>query len=190
MRLRPRAEVICFKRNRVLCGYNTELNCCFFPGGGIDPNESAVEAAKRECLEESDRRLINCTTAHPPTTQVWPDDYQASNEGKWGSGFHGGYTHWMTGSCSDDLVHKDPEDRHEDYETIYEMKPVKEVLDRLQAELGRGTDWEEDVKTRIAILKNHLQMHKVVKEAEAPPQSGAISTPRLSFFARPSPGET
>lgn len=185
MRLRPRAEVICFKGNKVLCGINTEGDYCLFPGGGVDPNESAVQAAKREALEECDRKVTGCTVAHPATTQVWPKDYAASNEGKWGKGFDGGITYWMTGSTSDGYLHEDPKERHEDFEKIFEWKPISVVLDQLKKELGNDTDWADDVKTRIAILEAHQAMHERVKKARCAGQLPI--TPTLQF-QRPTPG--
>ena len=177
MRLRPRAEVISTKENRVLAGYNQEKGYVIFPGGGIDPNESAIEAAKREAFEEADRVLINCTVAHPPTVQVWPEDYAASNEGKWGKGFHGGLTYWMTGSTSKDPFHADPAERHEDYEEIFEWKPIREVIARLKQDLHG--DWAEDVKVRLKVLETHLDMQKRHKEAQL--RKLATFLPRLSL---------
>jgi 8-oxo-dGTP pyrophosphatase MutT (NUDIX family) len=162
MRLRPRSEVLCFKGNKVLAGI-ADKGFVMFPGGGIDPNESAIEAAKREAYEEADRRVINCNAAHPPTVQKWPEDYAASNEGKWGKGFDGGITYWMTGSCGDH-VHEDPKERHEDFEEEFKWMPVDEVMAKLKEELGDDTDWADDVKVRIKILETHKDMmrrHKV-----------------------------
>lgn len=162
MKLRPRAEVICFnpQGTRVLCGYSPE-GYTMFPGGGIDPEESAMAAAKREALEETDRRVTTCTVAHAPTVQVWPEGY--GDDKTWSKGYQGGLTYWMTGSASPDPVHEDPKDRHEDYEQEFGWKPIAAVLERLENEV-KG-DWAEDVKVRIAVLQDHKQLHQPQKHA-------------------------
>lgn len=179
MKLRPRAEVISFKGNKVFCGYNKDLGFCCFPGGGIDPNESAIQAAKRECLEEADRRLINCTIAHEPTVQVWPDGYAQSKGMKWAKGYQGGITYWMTGSTSVDPSHENPEERHEDFESIFEWKPIDEVLEKLKDELPG--EWEEDVKVRLKILKQHQDLHKQHKQAALIQRGLDANVPVLSI---------
>lgn len=152
MKLRPRSEVICFKRNRVLCAMKPDYVC--FPGGGVDPKESPVEAAKREGREEAGREIINCTPAHPPTVQLWPEGY--AKDKPWAKGHTGGFTFWMTGSTSENPV--PPSDRHKDYEPLMDWHPVRVVLQRLKKHLTG--DWADDNKVRIAILEAHLLHHR------------------------------
>lgn len=133
-----------------------------FPGGGIDHKESAIEAAKREAMEECDREVRNCTPAHAPTVQAWPDNYEKKNS--WATGYDGGLTYWMTGSCSEDPIHEGP-GRHPDYEDCFEWKPISEVMTRL-AKDTKG-DWAEDAKTRMTVLQSYLDIHKRHKEAMA-----------------------
>jgi 8-oxo-dGTP pyrophosphatase MutT (NUDIX family) len=169
MKLRPRAEVFCFKRNQVLCGFRKDY--VVFPGGGIDPSESAKQAAIRECAEEGGRRLINCTVAHPPTTQIWAPEYQKSRRGKDPEDYEGSYTYWMTGSTS--RVPVPPPDRHADYEPTMDWHPVSRVIVRLQREL-KG-DWADDVKVRIKVLETHLEMQRKHAEAGAESTSEAMT---------------
>lgn len=152
MQLRPRVEVFCFRGPKVLAAFRPEY--VVFPGGGVDPKETAIEAAKRECAEEAARRLINCNVAHKPTSQKWPDGYtdDLSEEDAWKKDYDGGMTYWMTGSCSEDLV---PELKHKDLEK-FEWMRVCEVLDRLKKDLGNG--WDDDNKVRIDILEAHETM--------------------------------
>lgn len=169
MKLRPRAEAFCFKRNNVLCGFRKDY--VVFPGGGIDPSESAKQAAVRECLEEAGRRLINCTVAHPPTTQMWCSEYKKSRVGKDREEYEGAFSYWMTGSTSDNPV--PPSDRHHDYESTMDWHPVKKVIERLKREL-KG-DWADDVKVRIKILETHLDMQR--KHADAEPVAPSRAYP-------------
>ena len=166
MRLRPRAEVICFKDSKVLAAYAPDAKggYVYFPGGGVEPNESPIAAAKREGYEESDRIISNCTPAHPPTTQIWPKGY---GRPAWAdAGYEGGLTYWMTGSTSVDRVHRTLSERHHDFEPRFEWKPVDEVLRRLRHEHG---GWEDDAKVRLAIIEAHQRMHEVHKVAEPAP---------------------
>ena len=181
MRLRPRAEVICFKRGKTLCGFNPDKGYCLFPGGGVDPNESAIEAAKREAWEEADRRVVNCTVAHEPTVQLWPDGYAEEKGMEWARGYKGGYTYWMTGSTSDDPFHDDPKDRHEDYEDIFTWHPIPFVIEKLKGEV-KG-DWAEDVKVRIKILQQHQLLSKRHKQAQALARCAGLDLPDLSIAA-------
>jgi 8-oxo-dGTP pyrophosphatase MutT (NUDIX family) len=153
MKLRPRAEVLCFKDGKVLVSTAQGYLC--FPGGGVEPHESAVMAAKRECLVEADRVLINCTPAHPPTVQLWPEGY--AKRKAWAGGSAGGFTHWMTGSTSQDPLHTSAKQRHKDYED-FEWMPVNTAVQRLKAELV-GSEWADDVKVRLAILDSHLKQN-------------------------------
>jgi len=162
MRLRPRAEVVSFKdAARVLCHF--DHGYVVFPGGGIESNESAVHAAKRECLEESDRILINCTVAHPPTLQLWPEGYANGKGMKWAEGYRGGLSYWMTGSTSDEPYHPDPKGRHADFEASFRWHPIHSVIDRLKREVAG--DWSDDVRTRLAILETHQKMNEIHKSA-------------------------
>jgi 8-oxo-dGTP pyrophosphatase MutT (NUDIX family) len=165
MKLRPRAEVLIFKDGRVLATRDNGYVC--FPGGGIDPGESAVQAAKRECLEEADRVLIACTPAHPPTTQAWTEAYKNDKAGEsaWKATYDGGLTHWMTGSSSWKPFHSDPRMRHEDYQDFSWYAP-EELLKYLDDEASG--DWKGDVEVRRAILKAHITMHEPVKAALYP----------------------
>lgn len=160
MKLRPRAEVICFKGTKVLSNLTKGFVC--FPGGGIDPTESAVDAAKREAREEADRVVINCTVAHPPTVQLWKDNFK---DEAWRKGCSGGMTHWMTGSTSETPVHADKADRHDDYEPGFEWHPIAKVLEALHKE--SGGDWSDDVRVRIDVLTSHQKMFRPHKFASA-----------------------
>lgn len=161
MKLRPRAEVFCFKRNRVLCGFRKDY--VVFPGGAIDSKESARIAAIREAFEEGGRRVINCTVAHAPTMQRWPESYRKDPTKPWATGHDGGITYWMTGSTSENPV--PPSDRHPDYERTMDWHPVKDVIVRLKKHLGG--DWDDDIKVRITILETHLAMQQKYEEKEA-----------------------
>lgn len=157
MKLRVRAEAIIFKRNRVLC--KLEPYVCF-PGGSIDPHESANAAAIRETFEEAGRKLTHPSVAHPPTTQLWAKGFD-----KLGKDYEGGFTYWMTGSAADLPVV--PLDRHDDFEPDMDWHPVKEVIVKLKSE-SANSDWSDDVKVRIKILETHLASQKMYKEAESP----------------------
>jgi 8-oxo-dGTP pyrophosphatase MutT (NUDIX family) len=153
VKLRPRVEVFCFKDDKVLChrlaGYVT------FPGGGIDPFESAIMAARRETFEETDRALINARVAHPPTAQVWPDD----TKGKpWAKGFDGGYTYWITGSVGD-APRRQPGERHADYEE-FEWLPIGAVLGWLGEDKAKPTAWSDDIDVRRDILQTHMDLRR------------------------------
>jgi 8-oxo-dGTP pyrophosphatase MutT (NUDIX family) len=124
-----------------------------FPGGGIDPNESAIEAAKRETKEESGYIATAVRIAHPATIQLWPDEQR----GKWAEGFHGGFTHWVTASVSDE---PDPSLKPE---MTFEWKKIDEVIQELNKELLNDSAWSEDIKARIEVLKSHADLHKDVK---------------------------
>jgi 8-oxo-dGTP pyrophosphatase MutT (NUDIX family) len=150
MKYRPRVEVFCFRGATVLSGV-AKGGYVLFPGGGIDPKENAVEAAKREFAEEAGRRLINCTVAHPPSTQAWPKAYRESKG--WKEGFEGGQTVWMTGSCSSEDL---PSLHHKDYEPSLSWRQVDDVIVRLKKELDGG--WASDVRVRLAILRAHQMM--------------------------------
>lgn len=173
MKLRPRAEVITFKQNRVLCAYHKDKGYVIFPGGGIDPQESALDAAKRETFEEAGRKLVHPSVAHAPTTQIWPKGYAEKKGNKWANGYEGGYTFWMTGSVAD--LPLPPSERHKDFETGMDWRPVKEVIQRLKEDMGG--DWNDDAKIRMKILETHLQMQQKHKEA-APVSLLFVSRPR------------
>lgn len=170
MKLRPRAEVICFKGTKVLANLTKGFVC--FPGGGIDPTESAVEAAKREAREEADRAVINCTVAHPPTVQMWKEGFK---DEAWRKGCTGGVTYWMTGSTSEDPAHSDPDDRHEDYEPGFAWHPITTVLEALRKE--SGGDWADDVRVRVDVLTAHQKMFRPHKFASANVEVPTLGSP-------------
>jgi len=157
MRLRPRAEVFIFKRNRVLCARHKEHGHEYtvFPGGGVDSGESARSAAIREGFEEAGRRVINCTVAHAPSVQIWSEEYKKRRE-QWKDEYEGSFTYWMTGSSSDNPI--PPAYRHPDYEPNMDWHPVKEVIEQLKKELNG--DWKDDVAVRLKVLETHLNMQK------------------------------
>lgn len=157
MHLRERAEVMTFKDNRVLANLSNG-SYVVFPGGGINKGETPIEAAKRECLEETARRATNLTPAHPPTVQIWPEDFAKSN--KWAKDYKGGYTYWMTASASDDVEST----KHKDYEDGFQWHPIKVVLERLKHEAGNS--WANDVHVRIKIIETHMAAQKPVAEGE------------------------
>lgn len=157
MRLRPRVEVFCFRENRVLAGWDAEGSFVIFPGGGIDPGESAIEAAKRETAEEAGRRLINCTVAHPATVQAWPAGHDPNNA----SGYVGSLTTWVTGSCSDEFQ----EDlSHPDYYPSITWRRIEDVVKELHKTLGNG--WDDDNRVRLSILEAQQKLRRPVKFAE------------------------
>lgn len=160
MKLRLRAEAMCFKDDKVLCHWKRGYVC--FPGGGVDANESPVKAAKREFMEEADRVLLNCTVAHEPTNQVWPAGY--SKKEKWAKGYEGGLTFWITGTTSADPVHRGSQ-RDADFESEFAWHPVAEVVEKLEKEMTG--DWADDVKVRHTILETHLKMNAPIKAAWA-----------------------
>ena len=180
MRLRPRAEVFIFKKNRILCASRKDRGQSYivFPGGGIDFNESAKDAAIRECFEEAGRKLSNCTVAHPPTVQRWSPEYFKGRGSKWQQGFEGGFTYWMTGSSSDNAMA--PAYRHPDYEGGMEWKTVKEVIESLKKELSG--DWGDDAKVRLKVLETHLGMQHKHKEASAKPAIKTLFSASTSLF--------
>ena len=154
MRLRPRVEVFCFRGKRVLAGYNPEKDYVLFPGGGIDHNESAIEAAKRETAEEAGRRLTTCTVAHPPTVQKWKapeDDYD------------GCLTYWMTGSCSDSPL---PELSHPDYESTLAWRPIDSVVAQLRSKMGKG-GWDDNIRVQLTVLEGQSDLSTPVRFADA-----------------------
>jgi 8-oxo-dGTP pyrophosphatase MutT (NUDIX family) len=173
MRLRARAEALCFKGNRVLCAFAPE-GYVVFPGGGIDVDESAREAARREAAEESDRRVSDLHVAHPPTVQLWPPGYA---NGTWSKDYQGGLTYWMTGSASEDPIHVNPKERHKDFMPGFAWRPIDEVLLRLKRELDG--DWAEDSKVRVQILEAHLQIDRKIKVAAAIPLCVRYGVPEL-----------
>lgn len=156
MKLRIRSEVFIFKEGKVLANLAKGYVC--FPGGGIDPHEHPVDAAKRECLEEADRVLIGCTPAHPPTVQLWSEAFKKS-KADWTADFTGGFTHWMTGSSSRLPYHPDPRMRHADYEPGFAWYDPQELVEKLAHEMTG--EWVDDVKVRQEVLKAHIGMHKV-----------------------------
>ena len=155
MKLRARSEVLIFKDGKVLANLAKGYVC--FPGGGIDPKETPVEAAKRECLEEADRVLIGCTPAHPATDQIWGTAFKA-RKADWCNGFDGGTTHWMTGSSSRLPYHPDPRMRHEDFEPGFAWYAPEALMAKLAAEADG--EWADDVKVRRSILQTMIDMHK------------------------------
>ncbi len=155
MKLRERAEVICFKWPRVLCDLRPYV--CF-PGGGIDPGESPIDAAKREAMEEAGRTVITCTVAHPPTVQRWGETYRM----KWQKGFDGGHTYWLTGSTSDAPA----DTTHEDYQPGFKWHLVEDVIRHLKTEIHG--DWAEDVKVRLSILEHQVASHRPVEVDDTP----------------------
>jgi 8-oxo-dGTP pyrophosphatase MutT (NUDIX family) len=156
MRLRPRVEVLCFRDDKVLVAEDPEKHYLFFPGGGVDPKESVLDGARREAFEESDRYLRAVTVAHPPTVQLWPDDYTRHAEGRWGKGYQGGFTHWCTAVTTEHPVHAMP-DRHKDYEE-FSWRPITEVIAALKKEVNG--DWADDVRTRLQILTHQTSLYK------------------------------
>lgn len=156
MRLRPRAEIFIFKEKRVLADL-TSHSYVTFPGGGIEMNETPIEAAKREAVEECARRVINLTPAHPPSVQLWPEGFSKVN--KWGKDYVGGYSHWFTGSSSDEPEKK----KHKDFQKGFDWHPVQECIDRLKHDSGGS--WGDDVRVRIKILEAHLAAHQPRKSA-------------------------
>lgn len=159
MKLRPRAEALCFRHDKVLCHWTNGYVC--FPGGGVDPNESPIQAAKRETMEEADRVLMNCTIAHEPTTQVWPASY--AKKAKWSKGYDGGLTFWITGTVMNNPLHRSGAGQHEDYEPAFAWHDISDVLDRLATEASG--DWADDVAIRQSILRAHVQAHAPYKAA-------------------------
>lgn len=164
MKLRPRAEVICFKGTKVLADLRPYVT---FPGGGIDPNESPIQAAKREAMEEADRTVITCTVAHPPSVQLWPDSYNMKGSKK----YDGGFTYWLTGSTGD-LPDHGAGERHKDYQPGFMWYPLSHVITKLKADIHG--DWADDVRVRLAICEAHLALHQPVKTA-APSFADAIA---------------
>jgi 8-oxo-dGTP pyrophosphatase MutT (NUDIX family) len=156
MHIRPRAEVVVFKDMKVLADISGSH--VVFPGGGIEMHETPIDAAQRECQEEAGRRVINLTPAHKGTLQFWSKDFQKGN--RWAKDFCGGYSHWFTGSSSDEPVAK----KHKDYQPGFDYHPVKIVLEKLKHELGG--DWAEEVAARVAILQAHLCAHHERKTAQ------------------------
>ena len=150
MRLRPRSEIFIFKDMRVLA--DTTGSWVVFPGGGINPNETPIEGAKREALEEAARRVINLTPAHCPTVQLWSEEFRKAN--KWAKDYVGGYSYWFTGSTSDEPERK----KHRDYQPGFAWHSVKECIDKLRHE--SGGKWADDVHVRIKILEAHVAAHQ------------------------------
>lgn len=173
MKLRVRSEAICIRDGKVLCERSKGYTC--FPGGGVDAHEAPVTAAKRECMEESDRALTNCTVAHPPTVQMWAPGY--AKKSKWAEGYDGGLTYWIQGSASAKPVHAEAE-RHKDFVKEFTWVPVDDVIEFLKSELTG--DWAEDVKVRLAIVETYQKMHAPIKEALRAPVRLSQATPFVS----------
>jgi 8-oxo-dGTP pyrophosphatase MutT (NUDIX family) len=159
MRLRPRAEVIVFKEMKVLADIHGSY--VVFPGGGIEMHETPIQAAQRECQEEAGRRVINLTPAHKDSVQIWPKGFSALKKSKESKDMVGGYSHWFTGSSSEEPVSK----KHKDYQVGFDYHPIQTVIDRLKHETSG--DWSDDVASRISILQAHLRAHTPRKTASS-----------------------
>ena len=173
MRLRPRAELFIFKDMKVLADL-TNGSYVVFPGGGIEFGETPIEGAKRECHEEAGRRVINLTPAHPPSVQIWPEGFAKGKS--WAKGHVGGYTHWFTGSSSEDIDAKAA--KHPDHQPGFAWHCAEKVLEHLKHDIG--SMWADDAKVRMAILDAHVRAHK---KHEGPPKekkAGVVTV--LSLF--------
>jgi hypothetical protein len=103
--------------------------------------------------------------------QIWPD----GKKPKWAAdGFTGNLTYWMTGSTSVDTMHSGIANRHPDYRHEFQWKPLDEVAQRLAHEAG---GWEDDAKTRLAILQAHQKINEPQKAAE--PEGIQLRLPTL-----------
>ena len=144
MKFRPRAEAICFRNDTVLADWTMPYVC--FPGGGVDPGESAVDAVIRETWEEAGRRLLHPQVLHPPVENAW----KTRPKGAWAEGYDGSRTYWFTGTTQIDPVRGV---KHQDFQPHFSWKPIAQILERLRHD--KDGSWAAEVRARIAILEAH-----------------------------------
>ena len=115
--LRPRAEVMCFNKNTVLCAIRP--NFIVFPGGGVHEGEEPKAAAIRECEEEFGRTPTDLSSTLNPVTCLFEN-------GK----YNGTVTNfYVSTTVPQNAV--SPHLRHKDYETTAKWRTIKEVLTML-----------------------------------------------------------